>query len=99
MPPTPKSSIPPGNRTSPPGNSTAPPSAPANRQSLRATAARSLRAQFDARLSERPTDGSKKFIDIADEAIKNNDYVSAVNALKIAVSMKPEDTALAGRLN
>ena len=99
MPPAPKSSIPPGNRTRPPGNSTAPPSAPANRQSLRATAARSLRAQFDARLSERPTDGSKKFIDIADEAIKNNDYVSAVNALKIAVSMKPEDTALAGRLN
>jgi len=58
-----------------------------------------LRRRYEQRLSQARKNQVDKYISAADEAVASNDLVSAANALRIAVSLAPEDAELKQRFD
>lgn len=70
-------------------------SAPA--PSAREAAADSLKQRYEAHLTRARDDRLKRYIQAADDAVAAKNMVAATNALRIAVSLAPENVALAER--
>jgi len=81
---------------SPPSRDSARPSQP-DRAALQEQVADELKRRYEARLSQAKQKQAEKYIQAADEALATKDLVSAANALRIAVSLAPEDEALKQR--
>ena len=84
-------------RTSAPPNrkSSAPPAGAAQ---VKEMVAEDLRRRYEARLADMKDGQVQKYIDAADKALEQKDNASAANALRIAVSLAPDDEGLAKRL-
>jgi curved DNA-binding protein CbpA len=80
----------------PPSRESGRPSQP-NRAALQEQVADELKRRYEARLSQAKQKQTEKYVQAADEAIATKDLVSAANALRIAVSLAPEDEALKQR--
>jgi curved DNA-binding protein CbpA len=65
----------------------------------REAAAETIRHRYEARLAQLRTDRIKRYIQQADDAVAAKNLVSAANALRIAVTLAPEDSALAARFD
>ncbi|HEX7670636.1 MAG TPA: hypothetical protein VF395_13675, partial [Polyangiaceae bacterium] len=81
---------PPAARPAQPQESIAAPSA-------REAAADSLKRRYEAHLTRARDERLKRYIQAADDAVTAKNMVAATNALRIAVSLAPEDLALAER--
>jgi len=86
-------SLPPGARTGGP-SSPLPPADPRVRQ----TAQADLKRRYEERVIELKRRQVEHYVGAADQAEKAGDLVSATNALRIATSLDPSDTALQARL-
>ncbi|HEY3495596.1 MAG TPA: DnaJ domain-containing protein [Polyangiaceae bacterium] len=90
-------SIPPASRASPaPAPAPAPSSTPS--PSAREAAAADLKRRYEERVAELRQRQVRRYLDAASEAEARRDLVSATNALRIAVSLNPEDKSLEARL-
>jgi tetratricopeptide (TPR) repeat protein len=76
-------------------SSNPPTSAPVSRESV----AEDLKRRYEQRLSSLKTRQVERYVEAADKALLENNPVSAANALRIAVSLAPEDGALQARLD
>lgn len=82
----------------PPGRASAPPEAPpSNRIAIQEHVADELKRRYEARLSQARENQVKKYVDAAEGAMATRDVISAANALRIAVSLAPDDEALKER--
>jgi curved DNA-binding protein CbpA/Flp pilus assembly protein TadD len=102
MPPAPhirSSLVPPsGPPSSVPPSSSMPRSDPPGSQ-MTADAMDALRRRYSERMGKERGAQVKKYIDMANEALSKNDPVAAANALRIALSITPEDSALRAQLS
>jgi len=57
-----------------------------------------LKRRYEERVGELKARQVQRYLTAAEEAARGKDLVSATNALRIAVSLAPDDTALAARL-
>jgi len=57
-----------------------------------------LKRRYEERIGELKSRQVQRYVSAAEEAERRKDLVSATNALRIAASLAPEDTALAARL-
>jgi len=65
----------------------------------REAAAESIRNRYESRLSQLRYDRIKRYVQQAEEAVAAKNLVSAANALRVAVTLAPEDSALAARFD
>jgi len=85
-------SMPPGARISSQPAPTMP--TPASREAATAD----FKRRYEERVGELKSRQVQRYVTAADEAERRKDLVSATNALRIATSLSPGDTAVAGRL-
>ncbi|HVU05373.1 MAG TPA: DnaJ domain-containing protein [Polyangiaceae bacterium] len=60
-------------------------------------AADALKRRYESHLNQARVDRLKRYMDAANDAIKLKNYVAATNALRIALSLAPEDPELQAR--
>jgi curved DNA-binding protein CbpA len=65
----------------------------------REAAAENLKHRYEARLVQLRADRLKRYIHQADDAVAAKNMVAAANALRIAISLAPDDTTLAARFD
>ena len=65
---------------------------------MREAAVETLRRQYSERASHAKASQVQRYVEAANQAVAENNFVSAANALRIAVSLTPEDGALVKRL-
>lgn len=84
----------------PPGRGVPPSEAPpSNRAAIQEHVAEELKRRYEARLSQARDNQVRKYVEAAEVALSNRDVVSAANALRIAVSLKPDDEQLKTRFD
>jgi curved DNA-binding protein CbpA len=66
--------------------------------SAREAASADLKRRYEERIGELKSRQVQRYVSAAEEAEQRKDLVSATNALRIASSLAPEDTALSSRL-
>jgi curved DNA-binding protein CbpA len=71
---------------------------PASIPTTREAAGEALRRRYEARLEQARQERVQRYMKQADDAIAANNLISAANALRIAVSLAPEDVPLADQL-
>lgn len=76
-------------------SSNPPTSAPVSRESV----AEDLKRRYEQRFANIKTRQIERYVEVADHALLEDNPVSAANALRIAVSLAPEDAALKARLD
>jgi curved DNA-binding protein CbpA len=87
------------------GVSHAPPRAPTSsvplvdQQALRERVAGDLKRRHAERLTQAQASQVRHYVEASEQALRENDAVSAANALRIAASLAPDDAALATRLH
>jgi tetratricopeptide (TPR) repeat protein len=64
---------------------------------MREAAGAALKQRYEAHLSRARDDRLKRYVQAADDAVAAKNMVAAANALRIAVSLAPEDATLADR--
>jgi tetratricopeptide (TPR) repeat protein len=82
----------------PPARSGPPPAASASSPASRENAQADLKRRYEERVVELKRRQVEHYLAAAEKAEGGNDLVSATNALRIAASLDPSDTALAERL-
>jgi len=81
----------------PPARTSVPPSEQVSRAVIQEHVADELKRRYEARLSQARDNQVKKYIEAADVAMNTKDVISAANALRIAVTLAPDDSALKAR--
>lgn len=81
----------------PPARTSAPPEPQVSRAAIQEHVADELKRRYEARLSQARDNQVKKYIEAADGALATRDVVSAANALRIAVTLSPDDAELKAR--
>jgi len=71
---------------------------PAVSDAAREAAAADLKRRYEERVGELKSRQVQRYVSAAEEAESRKDLVSATNALRIATSLAPDDTALGNRL-
>ncbi len=82
----------------PPGRSSAPPSS-ARSPVVQEVVADDLKRRYEQRLTRARDEQISRYVEAADLALAEKNVVSAANALRIAVSLVPDDEALKQRLD
>jgi curved DNA-binding protein CbpA len=88
-----RASAPPGPRPS------APAQAPAPAPSAKEAAVEALRRRYEARLAQARDQRVQRYVKQAEDALATNSLIAATNALRIAVSLAPDDIPLADQLD
>lgn len=83
----------------PPPRASVPPAQPVNRAAIQEHVADELKRRYEARLSHARDAQVKKYIEAAEGALATKDVISAANALRIAVTLAPDDQALKARFD
>ncbi len=82
----------------PAARTSAPPSG-VSRAAIQEHVADDLKRRYEARLSQARDNQVQKYIDAADASMATRDVISAANALRIAVTLAPDDAALKSRFD
>jgi curved DNA-binding protein CbpA len=81
----------------PPPRSASEPQMPAI--GAREAAAENIRNRYETRLAQLRTDRIRRYVQQAEDAVASKNLVSAANALRVAVTLAPGDSALAARFD
>ncbi len=82
----------------PPARNSAPPPE-VSRAAIQEHVADELKRRYESRLSQARESQVKKYIEAADASMATRDVISAANALRIAVTLAPDDAALKARFD
>jgi curved DNA-binding protein CbpA len=72
---------------------------PSGGPSAKEMAGDALRRRYEARLAQARDERVRRYVKQAEEALAANSFIAATNALRIAVSLSPEDIPLADQLD
>lgn len=82
----------------PPARASAPPPE-VSRAVIQEHVADELKRRYESRLSQARDNQVKKYVEAADASMATRDVISAANALRIAVTLAPDDAALKARFD